>query len=367
MKLLSYRVATVAIGWLNKLVGGDSTPPKPAGKPAPGTATSRPAPRDALADSMAPAPDAMRALFAQSLGDENEPLAMPTPFDLIIAGLTLHAGVKQSPDAAALLTLLGGSPASVIRQLPAAAQASLALCDDPNITRRELAEKLAEDPALVQALLRTANSAAFGSGKTSVLAIAPALDRIGIAGVRSIIFANSIDGVLSRPGGEFNAMVSEIWNHMVRTAPIARALAPAFGADPDEAFSIALLHDVGKLVVFDRISVLRTQLRRDAQLAPAFVSAVLDELHQPVGAFAVSEWNMGEAASRAIGEHHRRSSDGRPNVLGEVVYVAEAADHAHRRGKPLDLRVVWFDGRINADLDRVVAVLRNLDIPLNLG
>lgn len=308
----------------------------------------------------------MRVLFAQSLGDEHEPLAMPTPFDLIIAGLTLHSSAKASPDAAALLTLLGGSPASVVRQLPAAAQASLAMCDDPNLTRRELAEKLAEDPALVQALLRTANSAAFGSGKSSVIAIAPALDRIGIAGVRSIIFANSIDGVLSRPGGEFNTMVNEVWNHMVRTAPLARALAPAFGVDPDEAFAIALLHDVGKLVVFDRISVLRSQLRRDAQLAPAFVAAVLDELHQPIGAFAASEWNMGEAASRGIGEHHRRSSDGRPNPLGEVVYVAETADHCVRRGKPLDLRLVWFEGRITADLNKVVNVLRTFDVPINM-
>lgn len=75
---------------------------------------------------------------------------------------------------------------------------------------------------------------------------------------------------------------------------------------------------------------------------------------------------MGDAAARAIGEHHRRASDGRPNPLGEVVYVAEAADHAVRRGKPLDLRLVWFEGRITADLNKVVNVLRSFDVPFNM-
>lgn len=291
------------------------------------------------------------------------PVPPATPVEQLIARLSEHGEFAASPDAAAILELLSGSPDTIIRQLPAAARASLSLCDDPSLSRWQFAEKLSSDPALVQAVLRTANSAAFGAGKEPVIGIEPALDRIGIGGARAIIFANAVDGALSRPGGEFNDMASDVWNHMVRTAPLARALAPLFSTDPDEAFSIALLHDVGKLVIFDRISVLRTTKRRDVQLSAGFVRDLLNDLHEPLGASALEAWGMGARSARAIGAHHRRTSDGEPNALAEVVCVAELSDHAARRNVPLDLQRIWFDAHITVDLARLVPILHSFSVP----
>lgn len=364
----------MAFGWLSRLVkqehtaSGDShahvavdVAMADVSEPASGTGESA-----THADGIAPIPfiDAADLAPPAAAAPEAPP---PTPVDQLIAQLAArhvaHQDTSASPDASAVLDLLSGSADTIIRQLPAAARASLALCDDPSITRRQFAEKLASDPALVQGMLRTANSAAFGAGKEPVISIEPALDRIGIGGARAIIFANAVDGTLSRPGGEFNGMAADVWNHMVRTAPIARALAPLFGVDPDEAFSIALLHDVGKLVIFDRISVLRASKRRDVQLTADFVHDLLDSLHEPLGASALLAWGMGERSARAIGAHHRRTNDGEPNPLAEVVFVAELSDHAARRGIPLDLQRVWFDAHITVDFARLVPVLHGFSVP----
>lgn len=291
----------------------------------------------------------------------NEP-PPPAPTDIIIATLGVDPDASASPDANAILELVAKGPDEMIRRLPSAAQTSLALCDDPNLTRGQLAEKLSEDPALVQSLLRCANSAAYGAGKSAVIGISQAIDRIGMAGTKSLIFSSAIDGVLSRPGGEFDAMAAEVWQHMVRTAPIARSLAPLFSVDADEAFAIALLHDVGKLVIFDRISVLRSKLRRDVQLRPGFTKSLLMDLHETLGAMAAEAWNMGPRASRAIGLHHRKSSDGMPNPLAEVVYLAEAIDHAMHRKYKFDMRGVLFDGKVKIDQERLLAVLERMDL-----
>lgn len=45
------------------------------------------------------------------------------------------------------------------------------------------------------------------------------------------------------------------------TLVMARGIARLFGADPDEAFTLALLHDVGKLVLFDRVAAAKTRRR----------------------------------------------------------------------------------------------------------
>lgn len=271
-----------------------------------------------------------------------------------------HPIASRQPDAAALLALLALEPDAVIRQLPAAARDAIALSDDPSMSRTELAERLTSDPALVQALLRMANSAAMGSGRAPVLGIAKALDRIGVAGAQAVILAICVDGLLSRPGGAFDWMASRVWTHMVRTAPIARALAPAMVANADEAFAIALLHDVGKLVIFDRLSVLRASLRRSIDLDTDFVHQLIQLLHEPLGALAAVQWGMGDRAATAIGAHHRRGGAAVLAPLAEVVFVAERVDLAQYRGQPVDFDAIWSHGSLSGTPARAADAVQRL-------
>ncbi len=271
-----------------------------------------------------------------------------------------HATESTNPDATALLQLLAEGPDTVIRQMPAAAREALAICDDNSLSRRALAQRLERDPALMQGLLRTANSAAIGGGRAPAVGLDAVLDRIGVAGARGVVLANCVDGLLSHPGGEFNRLASETWAHMVRSAPIARAAAPAFAADADEAFTVALLHDVGKLVVFDRLSVLRAKRRRAVTLAPDFVHQLLQLLHEPLGALAALQWGMGDRAATAIGTHHRVAAARGRHPLAEAIFFAERADHAERRQEPFDVDLAWTEGKLTGSVNRAVAALQSL-------
>lgn len=282
--------------------------------------------------------------------------------DTVEAIRAAHPVASQQPDAAALLQLLHDGPDTVIRQLPTAARQALALCEDSGLSRSQLAAKLGADPALVQGLLKTANSAAFAAGRNPVLGIEPALDRIGVTGTRAVVLASCVDGLLSHPGGEFNAMAADVWAHMVRTAPLARAIAPAFAADADEAFAVALLHDIGKLVIFDRISVLRASRRRPITLDADFAHVLLQELHEPLGALAAERWGMGERAANAIGTHHRTTRSTGRDSLAEVLFTAEHADHAVRRGAPLELDQLWQTGYLTGSPARVATALQQLKL-----
>lgn len=271
-----------------------------------------------------------------------------------------HPMAASQPDAAALCALLTQEPDAVIRQLPSAARGAIALCDDPSLSRSELVARLTSDPALVQALLRSANSAAMGIGKAPVISIAQALDRIGIAGAQAVILASCVDGLLSRPGGAFDWMASRVWSHMVRTAPLARALAPAMAANADEAFAIALLHDVGKLVVFDRLSVLRASQRRALALDMDFVHQLIQLLHEPLGALAARQWGMGDRAATAIGTHHRLEGAAVLAPLAEVIFVAERVDLAQYRNQPIDLDAIWAHGNLSGTPARAADVLQRV-------
>lgn len=265
--------------------------------------------------------------------------------------------MPSTPDAAALIDMLDTSSDFVIRQLPAAARESIALCDDASISRAQLSARLGQDPALVQAMLRAANSVLISAGRQPVLRIDGALERIGMVAGRSVVLANCVDGLLSRPGAPFDGMVNDVWAHMIRTGPLAKVISPAFSIDGEESFSVALLHDVGKLVVFDLISALRTKNRRAVSIPTPWLTSLLQALHEPLGALAAFRWSMGARAAMAIGHHHRGDPDCVNSPLAEVIFAAERADHLTRRGEPLDLDDVWSAGRLSGSPFRAASAI----------
>ena len=97
------------------------------------------------------------------------------------------------------------------------------------------------------------------------------------------------------------------------------------------------MHDAGKLIVFDRLTTLRIDARRDLTITPAELGRVLRDLHEPLGGLAAHSWGLGASAAEAIATHHRNPMPRVRNALSEVLFVAEAADMAAVHGAELDL------------------------------
>jgi HD-like signal output (HDOD) protein len=266
----------------------------------------------------------------------------------------LAAAGGQGGDAALLIRALLDGGDVAIRQPPAAAQHALTVTRDPNSTLRELTRLAEGSPTLAQALLRSANSAQYGMADAACASIPDALRRLGAQGVQNVVLTSMVQGLLCRPGAAYEKMAGDVWSHMVRTAPLARALAVTFAVAPGEAFALGLLHDVGKLVIFGRISALRSELRREVAMPyPAF-ARVLAALHEPLGAIPTHGWGLGAHAAEAIGAHHSGEplSGAAADHLRQLLYVAERADLARLRGQSPAMEEWWQDGGITVSLER---------------
>lgn len=269
--------------------------------------------------------------------------------------------MERRGDAPAFFERIAKSGEKTVRQPPAAAQRALDLLRR-DVAISQLVKLVEQDPVLAQSLLRFANSAANSTGARST-SLAESIRRVGTQGLRSVILSSMVEGTLCRTGTAYDGMVRQVWEHMVRTAPIARTLAPAFGIVPDEAFTLALLHDVGKLVLFDRLGTLRAELRRDVKMNAQVMPRVLSELHEVLGGAAALRWGLGKAAVAVVSAHHRRNDPLEPNLHAECVYVAERLDLAMMRGEQVNL-VRWFDeGRLQASFDAVAPVVERVMAP----
>ena len=332
-------------GFFSKLLGSSATKPMPA---PPAGAPRRP---EEILQAIEAATELSTGSALMWIARDASYWAQRTETALA----RLRADWEQTPEAAkwpdvtSLLDQLSLPPEAVIRQLPAAAREAMALCERDDLPRSRLIDRLSQDPSLVQALLRQANSASYGAGLAPILRVDAAIDRIGLVGTRAVVVAASVDGLLSKPGSPYDALLAAAWQHMVNTGPLARAFAPAFGADGEEAFAIALLHDVGLLIIFDRISTLRSANRRAVTLPDGWLDTLLTELHEPLGAVAAHRWGLGIDAADAIGTHHRRDSPAERHPLAETLFLAEHLARVMARGEPLDLFGLWGEGELTGD------------------
>ncbi len=350
--------------WLGGMGGSNSAPGKPETPTAKTQATPAPS---------APRTPSAPAVPARELTAEEKTLlaeltrTLEGRCDVLLRAAPPETKQSDAPMVIDTLRLLDET---AIRQPPVAAQRALAVARNPTSSAQQLVEIFEQDPALTEALLQMANSSFYHRGNQPCIAISEAVQRVGVRGVEAIVTTNMVEGLLCRPGSAYSQLLAQVWSHMTRTAPIARALAPAFKAAPETAFTVGLLHDVGRLMIFDYLSQLRTRLRREIKIPEVFLFSRLNRLHEPLGGIAAVRWNLGADIARSVAYHHHEPPPEQPDLLSELLCVAEKVDHAVRLAQPMDPWKIWRDGEFTADphaAQELLATIPGLQLSGPLG
>lgn len=278
-------------------------------------------------------------------------------------------------DPAFLIQDLRGDVAATIRRPPLAAQQALTACRDPNASLGAILGTFHQDPSLTQSLLRHANSPFYATGGGSVASLNDAAGRVGTTGLYNVLLGSMVEGLLCRPGGLYETMVQQVWTHMVRTAPIARRLGRAVSLPAETCYTLGLLHDLGKLIIFDRLSALRNATRHTLRIPRPVLKEALLRLHGPLGGIAALQWNLDVESARAIAAHprtaYRRYQDSWADQVGftidetpgeqmsQVLAVAEWWDLLTVRHDRPEYEKFWARSGITLPIEECARVLED--------
>ncbi|MBI4878658.1 MAG: HDOD domain-containing protein [Planctomycetes bacterium] len=209
---------------------------------------------------------------------------------------------------------------------------------------REVAEVVSYDQALTGRVLRSANSVLRG-GSREIATVKDAVARLGSGVVLSYAIASAMRGRMAGALPAYGYAEGELFQHSVCAALAAETLkARCRGAPvPPEAFTAALLHDVGKLVlgrfldedvlrILSEASDGRGMSRLDAE------TEVLGVHHAELGALVSRAWNLPDSITHGIKFHHA---------------PAEAAEHVCEYANG--------GGRSTAAMDAVAALTQAAD------
>src|SRR6516162_2607967 len=111
----------------------------------------------------------------------------------------------------------------------------------------EIAEIIAKDPATAAKLLQLVNSACFGALR-QISTLEHAVAYVGTDLIRDLSLSIHLFGALERIALQSGFSFQLEQEHSVLTARVAKRLS-AKPAEAQNAFTAALLHDIGKLVL----------------------------------------------------------------------------------------------------------------------
>lgn len=250
--------------------------------------------------------------------------------------LDLHdlAPEKLSPTLSS--TILNTLGTRSIPSMPGAAQQAFSLATDPNAEARDFIELIESDEALSARVIKIANSVFFDRGKPSQT-IEESVVVIGIKELRCLLNASTLSDIFPSK----HPIRAQLWSNDVATALIARTIAQRILPSKAEiAFLSGLMHDIGKLILLQRVSDEYEKIvRRVEQEGLDFCKA--EEVsfpfdHTQVGQLIGEKWNFTPEVTQSIRFHHSNWEELKSNH-SEIVKIVKSADifaHALGLGHP---------------------------------
>src|SRR5450631_3451472 len=119
--------------------------------------------------------------------------------------------------------------------------------EDENVTAAELARIVASDPAVAARIMKISNSPLYGCQRQNQT-LPGAIMLMGFNTLKSLVVVAYLKDVF-KPVGLMEKM---LWEHSFGSGLAARLIASDIReVNPEEAFLAGLLHDIGKLIMYN--------------------------------------------------------------------------------------------------------------------
>ncbi|MEY2409679.1 MAG: hypothetical protein QOF48_2349 [Verrucomicrobiota bacterium] len=184
---------------------------------------------------------------------------------------------------------------------------------------------IARDPALTAELLKLTNSVMFGA-EHRVDDIFEAVMRIGFYETYRMVMAVSGSKVMMKMGGAGAVPLRTLWKHSVTTAVAAEVIGGHLQESEATAFTAALLHDIGKIVLASLEGATFVRLLQEAgeseQSLVEAERAAFGADHAEIGSRLLERWNVTTDLVMAARFHHTPGLAAPYERLAAIVHLA---------------------------------------------
>jgi HD-like signal output (HDOD) protein len=221
--------------------------------------------------------------------------------------------------------------------IPSNYQGVIRAIHSPNSSVQEIADAVEKDMGITSRVLQVANSAYYGYSK-KITSPMEASMLLGIDTLKSLVrYTHVLNNFPQTPAT--NAIFDQVWRHSAGVAAVARKIVLLHTKSEelgDEAFTAALLHDIGKVVLTSIKPDEYKQVLRQASETNTMLNMVerikLQTTHAETGAYLLSLWGIPFSILEAVAWHHypRECKEKKFSAL-TAVHIANVAEHRRNR------------------------------------
>jgi diguanylate cyclase (GGDEF)-like protein len=251
--------------------------------------------------------------------------------------------------------------------LPAVAVKVLELAKQSNQSLASVAKVISSDPALSAKVLKTVNSSFYGLPH-QVATINHALVLLGMQTVKTLALGFSLAGSLnSNKSTKFDYV--RFWRQSLFSAVAARTLAKAIRMrEPEEAFLIGLLSDIGTLAMHRALGTEYDQLldscAGDQDELVRLSREKYDLDHAQVGGSMAEHWRFPPSVVEPICQHHNLAEGNyKPGSLVEIVYTGVLCGQVFAAARPgmIERAKKELGARFKLDDAKATEIFREID------
>ena len=169
---------------------------------------------------------------------------------------------------------------------------------------QEIGNLLSKDMAISSKLISISNSAYY-RGITENKNLTQAISRLGIDTTKQYVEAILNRSLYITKNKDFASYIESLWQHSLSCAYAAEILRETLSINlVEDAFTLGLLHDIGKLVLFKVIAELQLKKKLDDTIDSSELLDIVNENHDKFGASALKLWKFSDEYIRVVTYHN---------------------------------------------------------------
>jgi len=226
---------------------------------------------------------------------------------------------------------------------------------NPDSSANDYVNIVNKDPSLSTAVMKLANSARYSPSGNTVETIDAAVVKLGIEGLRSVLSLTVMQPLIQRRSFYYSDFGHNIWKHSVCCAMACEIIAKQRGLEPFKAYLSGLVHDIGKITIFNELS---NQFQKHQEGDPpsyATFTELMSSLSKPLSHQIAEDWSLPEEICESLKEQDGFSQADSTNPYALTLFHANLACEIYA--------VTQSD---DSQQDALLQIVQQMDVPENL-
>lgn len=233
------------------------------------------------------------------------------------------------------------NPERLSHQIPPLPAVLLQLIDtlkDDNAQFMDIALVIEKDPSLAIEVLKVANSSLYFTGNGEITSLQKAVSVIGVSGIASISSTILLEKIRPTAPIYYKMFGRQIWMHSMQCAFLSKALAKDEQQDEFDAYFLGLIHDIGKIIIFNCLCEALQTESPDSSPGTRTYKELMTEMSADISFFIAQEWGLPTIYCDALQAHNNVKA----SPLATLLYKANLLSETYLlvKNKSLDEEII---------------------------